>query len=403
MASIRKVIKNGKVSWQATVSYGRDASGKQIRDWVTRDTEKECKTAARKLEQDFEEGKINNYSNMKFEMWANKFIDLKRPPELSPTTHIFYTKCIKYHLVPFFKRFKLGQINDIHIREYIAAKRKETYGTKNMHYSEVTIKKHLAILSHMLGMALKKNNPCIGIDIPSGKYNLKYVPTLEEFERLLNAVVGLWDEIPILLAGWCGMREGEIFCIKVNDVLPDDKIRVDENRALAEVDNADENYNGPAYQYVDKGPKSENGFRIVSVPEYVIQLIKNRIAELGLKGDDYIFNMRPDSYGKRFVKIIRYHNMMLLEKPKGRKASFNKDTLPMLLKIQDKPLPEFTFHALRHYHATFLYEHNFPDQYAAQRLGHDIAVLKRIYQRLRLKEKSMLDDKIKEIFKKPEY
>jgi hypothetical protein len=56
----------------------------------------------------------------------------------------------------------------------------------------------------------------------------------------------------------------------------------------------------------------------------------------------------------------------------------------------------------RHYHATVLYEESIPDLYAAERLGHDVMVLKRIYQRLQLKKKTSLDEKVKEIFKKPE-
>jgi integrase len=246
---------------------------------------------------------------------------------------------------------------------------------------------------------LKHNNPCLEVDVPGDDSKPRYVPTTDEFDRLLNAVADLWDELPILLAAWCGMRLGEIFCIKVNDIF-ENKIRVDENRALAENEDAGEGEN--KYEYIDKDPKSENGIRVVAVPEYVVGLIANRIKDLGLKEDDYLFDMRPDSYGKRFANILKYHNLILLDKPTGKKASFANGTLPKQLRIQDKPIPEFTFHSLRHYHATVLYEEHYPDLYAAGRLGHDINVLKKIYQRLRLKEKNVLDDKINETFKKPE-
>jgi integrase len=395
MASIRK-LSNG--TFQATISCGRDAQNRQIRRFVTRSTEKECKSAARKIEQDYVDGKLSNYSNMKFSAWADKFIEIKRPPELSPTTYRFYKGCINTHFIPYFNRMKLCQITDIHIREYLAVKRKEVYGKHKKHYSEATIKKHYAILSNMLGMALKHNNPCLNVDAPSDDSEPRYVPTTEEFDRLLNAVDGLWDELPILLAAWCGMRQGEIFGLKVNDVLGD-KIRVDENRALAEVEEVEKG--GNKYEYIDKDPKSENGNRIIAVPEYIMALVHERIKSLNLKDNDRLFNMRPDSYGKRFSDIIMYHNLMLTDKPTGRQASFNNDSLPKTLHIQDAPIPEFTFHALRHYHATVLYEQHYPDLYAANRLGHDINVLKKIYQRLRLKQKDTFDDKISETFKKP--
>lgn len=399
MPSIRK-LKNG--TFQATVSLGRDINNKQIRKFVTRDTEKECRSAARKLEQDYEDGKLNSYSGMKFAAWANKFIEIKHPPEVSPTTYRFYKECINYHFIPYFGNKKLGQITDIHIREYIASKRMGKSKKTGKPLSETTLKKHFVILSNLLGMALKQNNPCLELEGPKGDSEPRYVPTTEEFERLWNAVEGLFDEIIILLAGWCGLREGEIFGLEVNDILMGDKIRIDENRALSEVEEKLVDYTGPKYEYIDKDPKSERGKRVVSVPEYIMDAIRLRISELGLKDNDKIFDMRPDSYAKRFSKIIHYHNLILLDKPTGKQASFANKTLPKQLHIQDKPIPKFVFHALRHYHATVMYEEHFPDQYAAERLGHDITVLKRIYQRLRLKEKTVFDEKIKTIFKKPD-
>jgi len=387
MASIRK-LPNG--TFQATIYLGRDANNKQIRKYITRKTEKEARSVARQIEQEYEDGLFLNIPNMKFSTWADKYLEI-REKHLSPTTYIYYKACINNHFKPYFGKLKLNQINDIHISQYIAIKLKEGL-------SKATVRKHFVILSNMFKMALKKKNPCDLVEAPSGKSNARYVPTTEEFERLLSAVEGLWDELPILLAAWCGMREGEIFCLKVNDIL-DDKIRIDENRALSESGNEDD---GPKYKYIDKEPKSDNGYRIITVPDYVMSLLKKRIQSLNLKNDDYIFNMRPDSYGKRFAKIIKYHNMMLENPPKGKKASFAKDTLPLQLKIQDKPIPKFTFHALRHYHATVLYEQSIPDQYAAERLGHDVMVLKKIYQRLQLDKKTKLDEKIKDIFKKPE-
>jgi integrase len=282
--------------------------------------------------------------------------------------------------------------------EYVAKKREEVSGKTKKNLSGGSIKKHFAVLSNMLGIVLKNNNPCLFMKSPENNPEPRYVPTTDEFDRLLNAVDGLWDELPILLAAWCGMRQGEIFCLKVNDVMGD-KIRVDENRALAEKELAEEN--SPKYEYIDKDPRSENGNRVVAVPSYIMELINKRIAELNLKDDDYLFDMRPDSYGKRFASIIHYHNLVLTKNPTGKKASFAKTTLPRQLHIQSKPIPEFTFHALRHYHATVLYEKHYPDLYAAERLGHDVMVLKRIYQRLRLKERNSFDDKIQETFKKP--
>jgi hypothetical protein len=46
-----------------------------------------------------------------------------------------------------------------------------------------------------------------------------------------------------------------------------------------------------------------------------------------------------------------------------------------------------------------LYKINVPDLYAAERLGHDIWVLKKIYQHLGLEDKKEIDQQVKDIFK----
>jgi len=88
------------------------------------------------------------------------------------------------------------------------------------------------------------------------------------------------------------------------------------------------------------------------------------------EGDHRIFNMRPDSYSSYFAEFIRDNN-----------------------------LPVIRFHDLRHYHASWLYARGIPDQYAAQRLGHDIAILKSIYQHLGLDKQIEIDDSIRQMHK----
>lgn len=66
--------------------------------------------------------------------------------------------------------------------------------------------------------------------------------------------------------------------------------------------------------------------------------------------------------------------------------------------IREKKLPKIRFHDLRHYHASWMYKQGIPDQYAAGRLGHDIHVLKGIYQHLDLDVKDEIDNLIKSNF-----
>ncbi|MCX7905067.1 MAG: hypothetical protein N2486_11235, partial [Caloramator sp.] len=85
-----------------------------------------------------------------------------------------------------------------------------------------------------------------------------------------------------------------------------------------------------------------------------------KITKLNKIDDTPLFKQNPHSFTKKYAKIINNKN-------------YN--------------LPKVRFHDLRHYHASLLYKNNVPDLYAAERLGHDIWVLKKIYQHLGLEEK----------------
>ena len=124
----------------------------------------------------------------------------------------------------------------------------------------------------------------------------------------------------------------------------------------------------------------------MAVPPYLMELIKGIIQNgFGLKkkkkpkvvveitdkknkSDQFIFPMRPDSYSSYLAKLVREKNM-----------------------------PKTRLHFLRHYHASWLYENDVLDHLAAERLGHDIKVLKQIYQHLGVEKKEKINKRIIEL------
>lgn len=348
MASIRK-RPNG--TYQATIYVGRDANGKQLFKYVTKPTLKECKAAARVIEQEIEEGKFLNVENMRLSTWMDKWLELNKE-KLSPSTYVSYKIYVDKHLKPYFKQLKLSQINELHIKQYINDKLKTL--------SPTTVRKHFFVLREMLQDVLKHKNPARDIKPPAKNDYKPYVLTNEEFEQIHNAFKGHKYEMIILLSAWCGLRRGEIFALKWDDIdWNTATIRVDESRSIT-----DEGV------YVDKSPKSKNGLRIIAVPEYLLDLLaKYRKSQKEI--NPRIFNIRPDQCSSYFAEQIKKHK-----------------------------LPPVRFHDLRHYHASWLYEQGIPDQYAAKRLGHDIYILKSIYQHLGVDKQNELDDKIRKLYNK---
>lgn len=397
MAHIRKLKNN---TFQAAVYVGTSAEldkkgkPKKIYEYITCTTEKECKVRARELETDIENRTYSSLGNVKFNAWVDKWMEVNfidysnknvKPGRYKPSTQVSYKMYIETHFKPFFKRFKLKDVQEMHIKEYMTKK-------LNTGLSPTTIRKHFYILSDIFYDALKIKSPCRDVEPPKLKKYKPQILTEEGFDLMRNALKGTWDEIPLLLAAYCGMREGEIFALKWDDI--DDKnelITVDETRAISE--------DG----YIDGDPKSERGIRIIAAPDFLFSLIeKHRLTQK--KISHYLFDMRPDSYSERFGKLIDRHNSAIKRLRSGKSVMEDytikfEHKRKVQFTPQKKPLPDVRFHDLRHYHATILHKNGVSDQYAADRLGHDIMVLKKIYQHLELGTKKAIDEKVKQIFK----
>lgn len=344
MASIKK-RPNG--SYQATIYTGRDQNGKQMFKYVTKTTLKECKATARKIEQEVEDGTYINIENVRVMAWIEEQFKLKK---LSPSTRATYKSYVKNHYTPFFGSMKLGQINETHIKRF-------TY-EKSKNLSQSSVRRMTSPLKSIFNELLRERSPMKNIKLPKEEKYMPRVLTEKEMHELHAAVKGTRDEPIILLAAWCGLRRGEIFALKWNDINWDKGlILIDESYAI----NTDN-------MYEDKRPKSENGMREVVVPKYLLNLLYT-LRKSQTEISERIFSMRPDSFSSYFPKLLRRNG-----------------------------LPRTRFHDLRHYHASWLYAMEVPDQYAAERLGHDIQVLKTIYQHLGLDKKAEIDNNIRYMY-----
>jgi integrase len=347
MASIKK-LPNG--TFQATISLGRDADGKQIRKYITRNSEKECKAAARKMEDEYYEGTLVNYKNIRLSAWMEEWLNLNKN-RLSPSTHLEYKRYIDRHFSKTLGKYKLSQLNELHIQKYMNDKL-ETL-------SPTTVRKHIFVLRRILQDVLKNKNPAKDIAMPQKKEYIPHVVKKEEFETLLRTVKNIKYKTIIALSGYGGLRRGEIFALKWDDIdKRNNAIKIDESFTISE--------NG----YVDSRPKSNNSYRTVVLPDKVFKLLEEyRKQQTAIS--DRIFYGRPDGFTQNFRELVK-------------KAGLSK----------------IRFHDLRHYHANWLREKGFPDIYAAGRLGHDKYTLKTIYQHLDSGTHNKMDKKVIKLMQK---
>lgn len=377
-----KITKNDNGLYQARVYLGRNINGKQDFEYLSSYSLKEIKAMIREVEDAIDNNDLSNVSNMKFATYMDDWLDIVEP-ELKPSTYKSYKMYVNYHFKPALGKYRVSRLNELLIRQYISNKLKAGL-------SPTTVRKHFFILNKMLQEALKNKNPCRDIKPPKKEDYKPYVLCDHEFELIHSAFKGTVDELIILLAAWCGLRLGEIFALRWNDI-NGNTIKVDEAKSISE--------DG----YVDDTPKSERGIRDVAAPKHIIELFETLKRDQLKKGlPEFIFKFRPDGYSKRFGRLIDAHNKAYDDVKKGsnkvytakkykRRHSFN---------LQTEKLPDVRFHDLRHYHATVLYKNGIPDHYAAERLGHDVMVLKKIYQHLQADTRKEMDNKIINLFDK---
>jgi integrase len=247
--------------------------------------------------------------------------------------------------------------------------------------SRASVKRIMSTLKKILFDAMKHKSPAADIKLPSAERVTYMLLTDKEVDRIHEDVKGTKDEPIILLAAWCGLRRGEIFALKWDDVnWTEGILRIDESRCVTSENT-----------YIDKRPKSENGVRSVVVPEDLLGLLlglkKAQMKDLEKKKKKKkektsavilekeltgarIFEIRPDSWSSYFAELVTI-----------------------------KGWPPVRFHDLRHYHASWLYDKGIPDHYAAERLGHDVQILKSIYQHLQASRRTEIDSNLRQLHK----
>lgn len=356
MASIRK-LPNG--TFQATVYVGRDVNGKMIRKYITGDREKEVRAAARELETEIEEKKYTCLSSTRATIAFDKWIELNEH-RLSPTTlrpYKIYIKLFK----EYFGRMKLEQITSIHIQEFLNILRKGGIigHLKIKKQSETTILKEFCVLKEILNEYLKNKNPCNDVKPPTKNKKIPTLLTKKQFQKLREYIRESEEEIPILLAALCGLRLGEVFGLRWEDIdFEKGIIKVRQN--LVRI--------GPC-SHIIKEPKSKSGIRDVIASDEVLKVLAEYRKKKGVIGGLIINEDKPENFSRRYERILKKLG-----------------------------LPKSRFHDLRHYRATRMLEAGIPDILASQQLGHSsVTVTKEIYQHVTDDIISKTKDKIRKL------
>lgn len=348
------VTKRKDGRWQGVVDVPT-LTNKRVRKYVYAATRPECRRKVNKLIDEIENNGVLNPSKATFKEFAQTWLDTYCV-NLSPTTVAGYKSRI-YTANKYISNAIMSKILPIHIQQMINDFSKT--------HSEKTCQNLLNDIGGVFKYAILnkslKTNPCTGIKIPhdTNKYQY-YIYNEDEFNKLLDVVTGTKEEIPILLAGLCGLRVSEIMGLTWNDI--------DFDTHLIYIRKAYVHVKG---EVIEKNTKTRTSYRELVAPSYVIErlsLYKN-VGFVYPKDDGSAEN--GGNYGKRFSRMLK-----------------------------NAGLPHTRFHDLRHFNATMMLKNGVSDKEAAERLGHSDVNMTKKYQHVLSNMKAKSADILDSIVKK---
>lgn len=379
MSKIR-VIKRGN-AWQYSFECAKiDDKRKRYSKCGFR-TKKEAETAGNKAYAEYNDaGILFVPSEQSFSDYLNYWISSFGEFNWKQVTIESYKKCIRLYIKPSLGAYKISALTAQCLQEFITS-------TAKTGISRNTLSNIKGILSGSLNYAVKQNiikfNPMHCVKLPMKrnekiKYRSKphtYIPPDKIsmiFERF-NETTSSY--IPLLLGYRCGLRLGEAFGLTWECVDLEKKI-ININKQIQ--------YNEISKNWYFTAPKYDS-YRTIEIDDE-LALILARLKAKQNKAKGY--------YEEFYTKLYEGDNRELNDK-KGNPIELvcvrengtyiQPRTMQHVASIVHYKLnyPEFTFHSLRHTHATMLAENDVAPKYVQERLGHkDIYTTLKYYQHL---------------------
>lgn len=291
-------------SWRIQVS--KTVDGRLIRKSFTSADKRKAELAAAEWVANQEE--TAHTENITLYQAYERYIAAKENV-LSPSTIRNYKKMHKNNLQDIMQ-IKIDKLTSEQIQRSI-----NLYAAD---HSPKSVRNCHGLLSAVLGMF--RPSMTLRTSLPQKEKKQMYIPTDDDIQKLFKAAKNTNYYIPILLAAFGGMREGEI-CALTSDDIHGNYVTVNKSMVC--------DSNG---KWLIKPPKTYSSNREIELPNFVINSIE------GKSGKIVIYN--PHSLSIGFNKLLKKNN-----------------------------IPHFRFHDLRHYYVSSLHALNVPDKYIMEQGG----------------------------------
>jgi ATP-dependent helicase/nuclease subunit A len=312
-------------------------------------TKKEAQQALRKALREYElTGSLITESDLSvsdfFDYWFKEYVEIN----CKYKSQINYKRIIDIHIKPYFGVYKLKSLNSRVLQEFLNFKYKEGY-------SKESLKGFKGVLSIALKTATYpyefiKENPMLYVTLP--KYDERKVDTeklkvitIDEFQIIIDRFKHKSDFcIPLQIAFNTGMRASEVCGLTWECV--------DLKNGFVEVKKILLKKEG---EWIFGTPKTNSSYRKVPIGSTLIDILRaHRKGQLNNK----------DKYGKHYIDTN-----FVCTKENG--DFITTDSFKYMSRVINYDLKiDFTFHSLRHTHATMLLEAGANLKEIQNRLGH---------------------------------
>jgi integrase len=268
------------------------------------------------------------------------------------------------HIKPSLGGVKLSKLTDFHIEQFYAGLEKAGVGSTTRKMCSMILGKALR-----RAVKLKLISASPATDVSKPRREQKEIQFLDDAQirAFLQAARSHRLSALFTLAVATGARQGELLGLRWSDV-DFDKGTISIARTLTQVGG----------EYALKETKSKASRRTITLPAFAVQALREHQALMLREGNisNPVFCSRPGNFIGR-VWLLR------MLRPILRKAS----------------LPEITFHALRHTHATSLLASGHSIKAVAARLGHsDVKVTLSVYAHVLSTDDAKLAARLDQMF-----
>lgn len=278
--------------------------------------------------------------------WLNDYVKIN----VRASSYVGYERIIKNHLIPYIGNTLLKNLTAMQIDNLYAELLQNGRSDGKGGLSQKSVQYTHRVLNELLEHAVKKQliyfNPIKGItNTPKPKKFQATIYTAKELLYLLNVAKDTPYELPIALAGICGLRRGECLGLKISDIDFSTKtIKISRQLILLRK------------QIVESEPKSTDSNRIIAVPDMVMEIIKKQI--------------QLNNHYKQLLQNEYFDEGYLICHNNGTPIRPDYLTKNFANFIQSKGLKKIRFHDLRHTCASLMLKSGVAMKTASEILGH---------------------------------